>query len=91
MSFNWIKMNNNLEVNKKVIYLQANLEIDEDSVLGKLYRLWALADRCTTSGFLECYTKKTLDHYLKVNGICDALEHVDWIKVKETLMNLRRA
>ena len=83
MAGDWIKMRGGLESEPEVVAISSALDIDEDSVVGKLYRLWTWADQKTVNGNAPGVTRKWLDRFLGVSGITEALISVGWISFEE--------
>lgn len=72
----------------KVIALASRLNLDTDSIVGKLHRLWGWADRQTTDGNAPGVTPAFIDARLGVTGFALALEAVGWLEVSEAGIRL---
>lgn len=79
MAGDWIKMRTDLRDDPAVIGIAARLGLDEDTVVGKLHRVWSWANRQTTDGNAPSVTKTWLDRYIGVTGWSDAMEKEGWI------------
>jgi hypothetical protein len=79
MAGDWIKMRTDLADDPAVIAIAAALELSEDTVVGKLHRLWSWADRHTTDGNAGSVTYMWIDRYISVTGFAEALEEVGWL------------
>jgi len=86
----WIKMQIDLADKPKVIALAGRLNLDIDSIVGKLHRLWGWADRQTTDGNAPGVTPAFIDSRMGVTGFADALEAIGWLQVSETGIRLVR-
>ncbi len=65
-----------------VIGIAAVTGLDEDTVVGKLHRLWAWADRQTTDGNAPAVTKTWIDRYLRAEGFAEAMVSAGWLNAK---------
>jgi len=59
------------------------LDTDEDTIVGKLHKLWSWADQHTTDGNAVGVTEKWIDRYVSVTGFAHSLVNVGWLSVKE--------
>lgn len=82
MAGDWIKMRVSLPDEPEVIAIAAELDMDEDHVVGKLHRLWGWADQVSRDGHAAGVTEKWLDRYLRVPGFSSALQKVGWLVIK---------
>lgn len=75
----WIKMRHSLETDGRVRIVCAKCSLDVDTVFGKLFRYWLLADKhADENGVLFGWSKHHVDTHLAFPGFCDALPS-DWI------------
>ena len=82
MAGDWIKMRVDLADDPAVIGIAAVTGLDEDTVVGKLHRLWAWADRQTTDGNAPAVTKTWIDRYLRAEGFAEAMVSAGWLNAK---------
>lgn len=83
MAGDWIKMRCCLPAEPEVIAIAGTLSIDEDSVVGKLLRVWAWADQHTTDGNARGVTAAWLDRHVQRDGFASALVKVGWLEIHE--------
>jgi hypothetical protein len=84
MAGDWIKMRIDLAGDPAVISVAAALGFpDEDTVVGKLHRIWAWASLQLTDGNAHGVTKMFIDRLVSVTGFADALEKAGWLEVHE--------
>ena len=79
MAGDWIKMRTDLRDDPAVISIAAATGLDEDTVVGKLHRLWSWANRQTIDGNAVGVNENWIDRYLCVTGIAKELEKVGWL------------
>lgn len=79
MAGDWIKMRTDLADDPAVIYISSKLGIDEDSVVGKLHRLWSWADRHTADGNAVGVTHSWIDRFTNQPGFAKALTEAGWL------------
>jgi hypothetical protein len=82
MAGDWIKMRVDLATDPAVIQIAALTGLDEDTVVGKLYRVWAWADAHTTDGRLGCGLT-VVDRLARHDGFATAMESVGWLTVDD--------
>jgi hypothetical protein len=82
MAGDWLKMRHDLADDPSVIRVASDLAIDEDLVLGKLFRLWSWADRHTTDGEAEGIGHPWVDRLTRCEGFGAALERAGWLEKK---------
>ena len=78
-----IKMRNDLPEDPAVIGIAAILSIDEFSVVGRLHKFWAWADRQSRDGHAVGVTKAWIDRYVHCDGFASALESFGWLAVTD--------
>lgn len=83
MAGDWIKMRNDLPEDPAVIGIAAILSIDEFSVVGRLHKFWAWADRQSRDGHAVGVTKAWIDRYVHCDGFASALESFGWLAVTD--------
>lgn len=83
MAGDWIKMRTDLVDDPAVVRIAAALGIDEDSVVGKLHRLWSWADRHTTNGVAVGINGKWVDRYVQCPGFAEAMQDAKWIVLSD--------
>ena len=62
-----------------VIGIATALNIHDDSVIGKLFKLWAWANQHSNDGLNVPISLKWLDEYLDAPGFCSALSEAGWL------------
>lgn len=77
----WIKMRTDLWDDPRVSALCEKLKATEATVIGGLYRLWAIADSHSVNGELPGLTAETLDRKAGIPGFALALADVGWLVV----------
>lgn len=88
MSPGWIKIDA-ITPDKPEIYLISEiLNIDPDTVLGKLARLWIWADRQTINGQATCITRQLIDRVVFMPGFADALIQAGWLYENHCCLSL---
>ena len=88
MAGDWIKVESVTPDKPEVDMMANELDIDHDSVVGKLIRLWIWADQQSISGNGLSVTKKMIDRITFHNGFSAALEKVGWLKGVEGAFSL---
>lgn len=81
MAGDWLKMRLDLAEDPAVIQIAAQTGIPEDTVVGKLHRLWSWASKHTADGHACGVTESWLDRYLDVTGFGEAMVSVGWLEV----------
>lgn len=81
MAGDWIKMRTDLAEDPAVISMAAELGIDDDSVVGKLHRIWSWADRQSRDGHAVGVTGKWVDRYVHCDGFASVMQSVGWLVV----------
>ena len=87
MAGDWIKLEH-VTPDKPEIYTMAEmLNLDPDTVLGKVIRVWIWADQQTLIGDAPSVTKTCIDRVTGVTHFAEALEKVRWLKIKKEGIN----
>ena len=88
MAGDWIKMRCDLAEDPAVIRIAEELSLDEDTVVGKLHRLWSWADRQSRDGHAYGVTARWVDKHLACDGFAVALQGVGWMVVDDQGVSL---
>lgn len=75
----WIKVRTNLHTDPAVIAMSAALNLDEDTIVGKLVRLWGWADANLTDGYAKCVTESWVDKYVGVAQFAHHMCAAGWL------------
>lgn len=83
MAGDWIKMRTDIHDDPAVVRMSDVLGLDEDTIVGKLHRLWSWADRHTIDGKTTGITEKWIDRYVAQQGFAQAMqdEGVGWLVI----------
>ena len=81
MAGDWIKVRLDLADDPAVIGIAGALGVDEDTVVGKLCRLWSWANSHTVDGNAPGVTGKWIDRYLRVDGFAAAMAAAGWLQI----------
>ena len=84
MALDWIKTRIDLPDQPEVVGMARRLNIDIDTVVGKLIRVWAWADAVTTDGDIPHVDSVYVDDKVKCPGFTAAMAAVGWIRVKNS-------
>ena len=84
MAGDWIKMRVNLASDPAVIGMSIALGLDEDTVVGKLHRIWSWADQHTEDGHAEGVTAEWVDSLVGVENFSSLLEKQGWMRIKKS-------
>jgi hypothetical protein len=79
MSASWLKIRHDLADDPAVIQLSEAVQIEDDAVIGKLFRLWSWADRHTTDGHAAGVGLRWVDRLTRCDGFGAALVRVGWL------------
>lgn len=79
MAGDWIKMRVDLADDPAVIGMAVTLGIEEDTVVGKLHRLWAWASRHTADGNAPV-SERWIDRFLDCHGFAQAMRQAGWLE-----------
>src|SRR5262245_30413090 len=77
MAGEWVKMRIDLATDPAVISIAAALGLDEDTVVGKLHRLWSWASLHTTDGYAPGVNLVTLERYASVTKLKNVTQQRD--------------
>lgn len=80
MAGDWIKMRCNLDTDPAVFQIAAQLGLDELSVVGRLWKVWAWADQHVSDCHAIGVTDVTLDRISGTPGFAAAMRQVGWIE-----------
>lgn len=83
MSGDWIKMRCALADDPSVISIAASTNLDEDTVVGKLHKLWSWADRQLINGNAAGVTESWIDRYLGVTGFARSMVNAGWLVIHD--------
>lgn len=81
MAGDWLPMRHDLPHDPAVIGIASATGLDEDTVVGKLLRVWAWFDSQTTDGNARSVTVAWLDRYLGAPGFAQAMVDQNWLIV----------
>ena len=79
MAGEWLKMRHDLADDPAVIRLADIVRLEEDAVIGKLFRLWSWADRHTHDGHADGVGMSWVDRLARCEGFGAALVRVGWL------------
>lgn len=88
MAADWIKMQKSLPEKPEVWAIAAALNLDSDTVVGKLFRVWSWFDEHTQDGSAERAIKSLLDNKVAAKGFCDAMISSGWMLQDEATISL---
>lgn len=88
MSADWIKMQKSLPDKPEVWAIAAALNLDSDTVVGKLFRVWSWFDEHTQDGVAQRSIKLLLDKNVGVQGFCDSMISSGWMLEDEKTISL---
>jgi hypothetical protein len=83
MAGDWIKIEHTLPDKPEVCLIAEHLNLDPDTVVGKLVRFWAWCDQQSISGNALTVTKTFLDRITHQEGFTDALLKVGWLTSRD--------
>ena len=83
----WIKMETNLSEKPEVLLMADELEIDEDTVVGKLHRLWSWFDNNSDDGTTRL-SIRFLDKIVRLDGFATAMISSGWMIESEGTLSL---
>lgn len=79
MAGDWVKIRDDLPDDPAVIAIAKTLNLEIDTVLGKLLRFWIWCDRQLVTGNASSVTRSWIDDALSATGFARALEKVGWL------------
>lgn len=79
----WIKMRTNLSTDPDVIAIAEATQLDEDTVVGKLHRIWSWADAHTCDGRCSGINARWIDKYVQVQNFAKAMSDRQWLVIGE--------
>ena len=80
MAGDWLKMRHDLADDPATIRLAAACRLDEDAVIGKLFRLWSWADRHTQEGKADGVGLDWVDRTVRCPGFAAEMVRVGWLE-----------
>ena len=80
MAGDWIKFEHSTTDKPEVVTMAADLNIDQDAVVGKLLRVWIWTDQQSQDGCGISVTTSFLDRLVFCNGFASAMRKVGWIE-----------
>lgn len=80
MAGDWLKMRHDLADDPAVIRLATACRLDEDAVIGKLFRLWSWADRHTMEGKADGVGLEWVDRTVRCPGFAAEMVRVGWLE-----------
>jgi len=82
MAGDWIKMRVDLYDDPAVLKIASKTGLDEDTVVGKLHRLWSWADRHTINGTTDGVAIAWVDRFVTHKGFAEAMIIAGWLEVR---------
>ncbi len=79
MSGDWIKVQHVTPDKPEVFRIASHLNLDPDTVVGKLLRVWIWADQQSHKDDAPGVTVALIDHVARVTGFGDAMQSVGWL------------
>lgn len=80
MAGDWIKMEHTTPDKPEVVGIAARLKIEQDSVTGKLSRIWIWADQNSVDGSAVGITEAFIDALTRKRGFAAAMRVVGWLE-----------
>lgn len=74
----------NLGDDPAVISIAAECELDQDSVVGKLHRLWSWVSEHSTDGSLTGVPQTFVDHHVRTPGFAAAMIKAGWLEASNS-------
>lgn len=90
MAGDWMKMELSLADKPEVHYIANALNIDPDSVIGKLFRVWAWFNTHTTDGNALGVTFSLVDRLAGVTGFGEAMQFAGWLEQRDKVLHMPR-
>jgi hypothetical protein len=88
MAGDWIKMQINLGDKPEVIAIASRLNLDVDTVVGKLLRVWGWFDQHTVNGNAVGVTYSFLDRVTCVAGFAEQMALVGWLEENGSTLSI---
>lgn len=82
MAGDWLPMRLDLALDPAVIAIATRTGLDDDTVVGKLHRLWSWANSQSRDGRAPGVTQKWLNAFLRATDFAEALCEVGWLEVE---------
>lgn len=79
MAGDWLQMGVDLPEKPEVWRIAGILQIDPDTVVGKLVKVWRWFDAHTEDGNAAGVTYALVDHLTSVTGFAEAMAHAGWL------------
>ncbi len=79
MASDWIKMRVDLADDPAVLAMSERLDIDPDTVVGKLHRFWSWTDKHTKDGRLPNVKTSWIDAHVRCAGFAKSVIEVGWL------------
>lgn len=86
MAGDWIKVEHATPDKPEVGLMASMLKIDQDSVVGKLLRVWMWADKNSIDGNAVCVTFAFLDRLVSKRGFAKAMLAAGWLSGEENAL-----
>lgn len=83
MSGSWLKVEISTPNKPEILEMSEALNLDPDTVFGKLFRVWSWFDEHTTDGHAPSVTVLHLNRVVGVNNFCEAMIATKWMKKTE--------
>lgn len=83
MAGDWIKMEVSLSDKPEVIQMSTTLGLDQDAVVGKLFRVWCWADQQCVNCDAPGVTESFIDRYTGVTGFAKSMQEVGWLELAD--------
>jgi hypothetical protein len=83
MAGDWMKIELELPDKPEVHAIAGILNLDPDSVVGKLIRVWQWFDKHTVDGNVKNVTCALLDRIANITGFADAMKKAGWLIVSD--------
>lgn len=88
MAGDWIKVQKDTPDKPEVLAMAARLDLDQDAIVGKLFRIWSWFDTHTIDGNAESVTFALLDRLAGVTGFAEQMMLVGWLEQSGSVLSL---
>ena len=88
MSGDWMKIDLELSDKPEVHYIANGLNIDPDTVVGKLIRVWAWFDKHTEDGNAVGVTYSLVDRITGVSGFAEMMCLAGWLTQNDAILTM---